>query len=332
MKFQKSCLPEKFTKKALEKPYSSKNSWGHTYGAHKEYLEFSLEQFRDLQNYANQLGIIFSSSAMDPISLEQLYSLDLPFIKIGSGDANNFPMLQYAAARHTPLVISTGMQTEQTLYKIVEIMKNANKTDFCLMHCVSAYPTEDHNTNLQMIKKLKVMFPEVCIGYSGHEQGIAITVAAGLLGAKIIERHFTLDKNQKGTDHSLSLVPNELNLLTTQLKIIHRDFKSVNNLTEIIKIMEGHLEYTDTAAVSKAYDSFYSKEIHPWELDCYNKLGKSLVYAKYLNKGHILTSNDMCVKVSEPKGISPDKFHDVIGSVLKADVLCDTPLQFDHIV
>lgn len=135
---------------------------------------------------------------MDMTSLQELYTLNLPFIKIGSGDANNFPLLHSAASvAEVPLIISTGMQTEKTVRKIVSIMAEHNKTNYCLMHCVSSYPTLPINANLKLIQLLGAWFPHVCIGYSGHEEGIAITVASVLLGAKVrlIYFNFVLELN-----------------------------------------------------------------------------------------------------------------------------------------
>lgn len=108
MKFQKSDLTEKFTQGALDKPYPSVNSFGVTYGDHKKFLEFSDIQFNELKNFADQNGIMFSASAMDIKSLDFLIQMDLPFIKIGSGDANNFQLIENAAKSHIPLIISTG--------------------------------------------------------------------------------------------------------------------------------------------------------------------------------------------------------------------------------
>lgn len=206
MKFQKSCLSAKFTQAALARPYKNFNSWGTTYGEHKEYLEFTIEQFVELQSFATKVGIFFSASAMDEVfdcdtrarigltllshypkqvSFVELSELGLPFIKIGSGDANNFKLIEYASKQSTPLVISTGMQEMSTVDRIVTIMRRNRKTNFCLMHCVSAYPTLPENANLRLITYLKRRFPHIPIGYSGHEQGIAITLAAVLLGAKV---------------------------------------------------------------------------------------------------------------------------------------------------
>lgn len=185
VKFQKSCLTEKFTRLALNRRYTGVNSWGDTYGEHKEYLEFSIAEYRELQMYAERMGLLFTASAMDAISLEQLYTLDVPFIKIGSGDGNNFPMIETVARQPVPLVVSTGMQKESTVRKVVDILRENGKRNYCLMHCVSSYPTRPEHVNLRLLDVYRDWFPDVCLGYSGHEQGIWITAAAVLLGAQV---------------------------------------------------------------------------------------------------------------------------------------------------
>lgn len=186
VKFQKSCLNEKFTATALNRSYDSENSWGRTYGEHKKYLEFTIEQYNILQEFASKLDIIFTASAMDIQSLEDLKNLNVPVIKIGSGDANNIPMLTKAAQFPMPLLISTGMQSEKMVERIVEIMQFSGKENYCLLHCVSSYPTEPNDVCLGMLEYYRKKFPGLCVGYSGHEQGIAISIAAVLLGAKVV--------------------------------------------------------------------------------------------------------------------------------------------------
>lgn len=187
VKFQKSNLASKFTAAALDRPYTGPNSWGQTYGQHKTHLEFTIEQYIQLQQFANEVGILFSASAMDPISLAELIAIAVPFIKIGSGDANNFQLLHEAARRAAvPLVISTGMQSTKTIRQIVDIMKIHEKKNYCLMHCVSAYPTAAEWAGLQTIQLFKSWFPNVCIGYSGHEpEAVGISVAAVACGAVV---------------------------------------------------------------------------------------------------------------------------------------------------
>lgn len=190
VKFQKSCLPEKFTKAALERRYDGPNSWGCTYGAHKEHLEFDLEQYKLLQHFAHEQNIAFTASAMDGQSLMDLVALDVPVIKIGSGDANNVPLLRQAAKLSQPLIISTGMQTQSMVDRIVDIMHDTRKTNYCLMHCVSSYPTAAENVQLRRLCEYRKRFPSVCIGYSGHELGISISMAAVAFGAKVCDYAF----------------------------------------------------------------------------------------------------------------------------------------------
>lgn len=186
VKFQKSCLEKKFTSNALKRLYDSENSWGRTYGEHKRYLEFTIEQYKILQEFSSELNILFTASAMDIQSLQDLQILNVPVIKIGSGDANNIPLLTKAAQYPTPLIISTGMQCEKMVERIVEIMEFNEKENYCLLHCVSSYPTEPMDARLRMIDYYRKKFPGKCVGYSGHEQGIAISIAAVLLGAKVV--------------------------------------------------------------------------------------------------------------------------------------------------
>lgn len=194
VKFQKSCLQEKFTSTALNRPYNSVNAWGNTYGRHKEYLEFGVEQYRQLQSYANELEIMFAASAMDGQSLQDLYGLNVPVMKIGSGDANNVRLLEAVARNQIPLIVSTGMQDERMVRRIVSIMRDNRKRNFCLMHCVSSYPTQPEDVNLRMLEIYRKWFPDVCLGYSGHEEGVAVAGAAVLLGAQV-----WLDRIQKKT-------------------------------------------------------------------------------------------------------------------------------------
>lgn len=187
MKFQKSFLTEKFTENALlNTTLNPGHSFGSTYGEHKEFLEFTIEEFKELKEYCDSMNIIFSSSAMDWVSFDELVTLNLPFIKIGSGDSNNQLLLRHAARHPVPLIISTGMINEDGIDRIVNIMKECNKTNFCLLHCISAYPTELKDSKLGMIEHLKMKYPDICIGYSGHEKGLEASLAAVLMGAHVI--------------------------------------------------------------------------------------------------------------------------------------------------
>ncbi|KAH8312453.1 hypothetical protein KR044_010778 [Drosophila immigrans] len=323
VKFQKSDLKAKFTCSALKRDYTSDHAWGRTYGEHKEYLEFSKEQNRQLQAYSEEIQIDFTASAMDEQSLDFLVELKVPFIKIGSGDANNFPLLKKAAAMHIPLVISTGMQTMSTVDKIVEIMSQAGNNTYALMHCVSSYPTAPSDCTLRMIPTLMARFPGLTIGYSGHELGVSITKAAVLSGARIVERHFTLDKQQKGSDHRCSLEPSELLCLVEGIKQFEVDQTLCNtsfSSNEIIHILNEDDELKASLA------EIAQKEILQSELACRRKLGKSIVAARNLKKGHKLQADDLYIKVSEPCGITAERYYDLIGMQLSCGVNEDEPI------
>ncbi|XP_011210164.2 sialic acid synthase isoform X1 [Bactrocera dorsalis] len=323
VKFQKSCLPAKFSETALKRPYISENSFGKTYGEHKEFLEFSETQYRELKIYANSVGIDFTASAMDEISLDFLNELNVPFIKIGSGDANNVLLLRKAAKMDTPLIVSTGMQTSETIEKIVDIMQQSNKTNYALMHCVSSYPTDPDDCFLEMITRLKERYPNIVIGYSGHEKGIEISKAAVLIGARIIERHFTLDNNQRGSDHKCSLEPHEFGSLVNEIKTLEK-LRTLNK--EQIMDLLGHQKI-----IELALKEIKLRTILPSEIQCKSKLGKSIVVTKHLEAGNILKICDICIKVSEPNGISAEYFDSVLGKLIAADVNEDSPLTWRHI-
>ncbi|XP_044757430.1 sialic acid synthase [Coccinella septempunctata] len=290
VKFQKTNLSEKFTQKFLEMPYSSSNSWGKTYGEHKEFLEFTPEQFLELQRYAAEKEILFSASAMDIESFHYLEKIQVPFIKIGSGDANNIQLLKVASSYPGPLVISTGMQPFEYVKQIYKLMKENGKENFAFLHCVSSYPTPLEDINLKVIELYKKNFPDIVIGYSGHEIGIDVSIAAAVLGARIIERHITLDRSQKGSDHKCSLLPEE--------------FQEMIEKTRIVQISLGAPR----------------KIIAPSELPCWNKLGKCIVASRKLTQGQKIKEGDLKTKVTHPKGINAIYYEDIIGSILKRDL------------
>ncbi|XP_017474549.1 PREDICTED: sialic acid synthase [Rhagoletis zephyria] len=257
-------------------------------------------------------------------SLDFLYALNVPFIKIGSGDANNVLLLRKAAKMEMPLVVSTGMQTTKTIDNIVNIMQRNNKTNYALMHCVSSYPTDPEDSSLNIIRLLKQQYPNVVIGYSGHEKGIDISKAAVLVGARIIERHFTLDKKQKGSDHKCSLEPHEFGSLVKHIKNLAK-LGTLNN-EQIFEILG------QKNVIELALKEVKHRIVLPSELPCKIKLGKSIVTAKYLKAGDSLKRSDLCIKVSEPNGIPADHFDSVIGRILKCDIDEDSPILFSHLI
>lgn len=334
VKFQKSCLAAKFTADALDRPYVSLHAFGRTYGEHKAFLELTLDEHCELQRYAIDNDILYSASAMDEVSYEQLKDvLKVPFIKIGSGDANNYLMLERAAQdTATPLIVSTGMQTEAGLNKMTSILRNKSVG---LLHCISAYPTPPGECRLRYIERFQEKYPNHVIGYSGHEAvSTLITLGAIALGAKIIERHFTLDKAQKGSDHSCSLTPPELARLTRLIRRVERLTLPDRSTKTVMDAIVGVIAANDTqlndelgdlrAALSPIESE---RRIFDCELPCYNKLGKTLVYRKKLAKGKCLERDDLCIKVSNQKGFETDKIDEIVGLKLLKNVEPDQPVN-----
>ncbi|XP_050083437.1 sialic acid synthase [Anopheles aquasalis] len=331
VKFQRSNLEAKFTAAALARPYEGSNSWGKTYGQHKAHLEFSFEDYRELQRYAeDDVGVLFTASAMDMLSFRELEEqLKVPFIKIGSGDANNVPLLRYAATRSIPLIVSTGMQRWDEICKIRRIF--AERCDVALLHCVSAYPTPPEDTMLQLIPLYRQHFPELTIGYSGHELGIQLTIASVALGARIVERHFTLDKSWKGTDHQASLDPEEFQRMVKGIRMIEEMPGTACPILELVAHVLDSADY-DEAELKQALRAITveDRKLLSSELACSTKLGKSLVYSNDLAVGHTLREIDLDVKVSQPQGLSPWLYDSVIGSTLRQTVTADGPLLEQH--
>lgn len=288
-KFQKSELDYKFNKQALERPYNSAHSWGKTYGDHKRHLEFSHEQYRELQEYAKEVGIYFTASGMDEMAVEFLHELNVPFFKVGSGDTNNFPYLEKTAKKGRPMVVSSGMQSMETMRQVYKIVK-AHNPNFAILQCTSAYPLEAEDVNLRVIAEYQKEFPDIPIGYSGHESGTSISIAAVALGAKVVERHVTLDKTWKGSDHEASLLPSELAELVRSIRLVER-------------------------ALGNGI-----KKMLPCEKACHDKLGKSLVAKVKIPKGTTLTQDMLTVKVAEPKGVAPEDIFELVGKTVTEDV------------
>lgn len=264
--------------------------------------------------------------------MDQLNDLKVPFIKIGSGDANNFPLLRKAAKLDCALIISTGMQKMKTIESIVEIMNKENKRNYALLHCVSSYPTEAKDCLIQMISVLKKKFPQCVIGYSGHELGVDISKAAVLMGARIIERHFTLDKEQKGTDHKCSLDPLEMKTLINDIcELKSRNLKENFTKDEIIAILQ-NAPNVIRALSPFEYTENYVRTIQNCEISCRLKLGKSIVAKHHLKAGQIICGEDICIKVSEPHGIFAEAVDEVVGAKLSIDVKEDCPLTWDHLL
>ncbi|XP_053388324.1 sialic acid synthase-like [Mercenaria mercenaria] len=260
-------LDGRFTPAALQRPYLSKNSFGETYGDHRRSLELSKEDFKALQSYSKEIGIAFAASAYDMPSFDFLELLNVPFYKIASGDIGNLKLIEHVAKKGKPVILSTGMADMTTVAKsVMAVLKHNN--NLTLLQCTSSYPVPDDEVQLNVIRTYQQVFPKIKIGFSGHDQGTPLTLAAVALGCKVVERHVTLDKQMKGSDHIASLDMNELATLV-------RDIRRIDSaLGTGIKCLQ------------------------PSEQTFMNKLAKRLVYTRSFAKGSIITPCDVVAKVN----------------------------------
>jgi sialic acid synthase len=226
VKFQKRNNRELLTEDQYNAPHpNASNSYGDTYGAHREYLEFDVAQHAILKQYCEEIGIVYSTSVWDTTSAKEIASLQPAFIKIPSACNNNYEMLTWLCENYTgELHISTGMTTKSETEDLVNffIQKNRNQ-DLVLYNCTSGYPVPFEDVCLLDINILVQKYGDKVkhIGFSGHHLGIAVDIAAFTLGANIIERHYTIDRTWKGTDHAASLEPMGLRKLNRDLNAVY---------------------------------------------------------------------------------------------------------------
>ena len=202
------------------------NSYGKTYGEHREFLEFSLDQIIELKNYCESIGIIYSTSVWEVNSAKMISNLKPSFIKVPSACNNNFEMLEILRDEYSGQVqISFGMTTQEEEKKVIEFFEEKNQAldRLVIYSCTSGYPVPFHDVSLLEIQRLYEIYGDRVkeIGFSGHHLGIAIDIAAYTLGAKWIERHFTKDRTWKGTDHAASLEPEGMKKLIRNLNATH---------------------------------------------------------------------------------------------------------------
>ncbi|WP_149304837.1 N-acetylneuraminate synthase family protein [Pareuzebyella sediminis] len=227
VKFQKRNNKELLTEEQYNAAHPNPaNSYGDTYGAHREFLEFDVAQHQELKAYCEEVGITYSTSVWETTSAKEIASLRPDFIKIPSACNNHFEMLGWLSDNYEGEIhISTGMTTKGEIETLVNFFgERGRNKDLVIYNCTSGYPVPFEDVCLLDILKLREKYGEKVksIGFSGHHLGIAIDVAAYTLGAPIIERHFTLDRTWKGTDHAASLEPMGLRKLCRDLRATHQ--------------------------------------------------------------------------------------------------------------
>lgn len=297
VKLQKRDNRALFTRAAYDKPYENENSYGTTYGEHRDALEFGWDEYQELKQCAKELDITFFATAFDIPSADFLAELDVPAIKIASGDLKSVQLLEYVAAFQRPLIVSTGASELEDVRRAYETIMPINP-QLCLLQCTAAYPPEFRELDLRVIETYSREFPDAVIGFSGHDSGIAMGVVAYAIGARVIEKHFTLNRAMKGTDHAFSLEPAGLTKLVRDLR---RARSAMGN---------------------------GEKHCHPSEVEPGVKMGKKIVAARDLPAGHILGAADLRTK-SPGNGLPPYELPRVLGRTLLHDVVADDDIIFD---
>lgn len=214
VKFQKRTLDIVYTPAELAKPRES--PFGETNGDLKRGLEFGQKEYEEIDAYCRSKGIAWTASCWDEASVDFIDQFDPPFYKIASASLTDDALLRRTRSKGKPIVLSTGMSTLDQIDHAVAIL---GKNDLVLLHCCSTYPAQYPELNLKMIPALRERYG-LLIGYSGHETGLASSVAAAVLGACIVERHLTLDRSLWGSDHAASLEPNGIMRVIRDIRLV----------------------------------------------------------------------------------------------------------------
>ncbi|WP_432412266.1 N-acetylneuraminate synthase family protein [Rasiella sp. SM2506] len=286
VKLTKRDLSQELSASQMSRPYDTPNSFGKTYGAHRDFLELDDAQHYDCYQYAKEKGLDFVETLCAIGCLSILNNFTPDRLKVASRDLTNLPLLDALAQTKIPIIVSTGMAGERELNEALEVLSKHHE-DISILHCVSQYPTEYENVNLNTIKYLQEKYPQYTIGYSDHTIGIATPIAAVAMGAQIIEKHITLDRQMKGTDQAGSL----------EIDGIYRMMRDIRNL----ELSFGTKEIKIEESVKVARE----------------KLERSIATLRALPEGHIVTINDIHL-LSPGDGIKWMDKAEVLGKKLNA--------------
>ena len=300
VKFQKRDNRRLFTRAFYETPYDNENSFGPTYGEHREALELDKSAWFELSRYSREEGVAFVAAAFDEPSADLLAELDVDAFKFASGDLPNVPFLRYVAAFGKPLFLSTGGGTIEDIDRAIEAITPINGR-LCVLHCTASYPAEVGDLNLSVITTLRERYPELVIGLSDHHNGIAMAPVAFMLGARAFEKHFTLNHAWKGTDHAYSLMPDGMRRFV-------RDLHRV------------------PAALGDGVKRRLPSEERPLQ-----KMGKKLVATRELPTGHVLAEGDLEARSPADGGLPPYELDRLLGRALLRPLAFQQDVTLDDV-
>ena len=299
IKFQNRNNKYLFAEESYNKPYESDNAFGKTYGEHREFLELSLDEIKEIRIYLKKKNLYFISTPFDEPSLEFLLSIDIDIIKIASFDIGNLPFINRIAKAQKPTVVSIGGGKSDQVKSSIEILKKKT-SDLALLHCVSEYPCTYDRLGLENIKLLKNKFPEVTVGLSDHFNGILSGPIAFMMGAVVFEKHVTFNIANKGTDHSFSL----------EAEGFRKFARDINRVPAMMKRKD---------------QSTLGKE------PVFIKLGKSVVANQNLKKNDLLTLDNLSGKIFNTQYIPVRETNKIIGKKINVDLAIGTPIKFEYL-
>ena len=258
-------------------------------------INLSFEKFELLKKECEKIGIMFLSTPFDLDSIDYLHSIGMKLWKIPSGEITNYPYLVKIASLHEPVIMSTGMCEMYEIEQAIKVLKDHGAGDIRLLHCNTEYPTPYEDVNLSAMKNMRRHF-NVEVGYSDHTRGIEVPVAAVAMGATIIEKHFTLDRNMEGPDHKASLEPDELKEMVNSIRNIE------------LAIGDGNKK----VSASERKNIFVAR--------------KSIVAKRFIKKGESFTEDNITTK-RPGNGVSPMRWLEIIGKTAKRDFLEDELIE-----
>jgi len=288
VKLQKRSNKNLYTKDMYDQIYDHPNSYGKTYGIHRDFLEFNKGQYIELIKFAQKLKIEFLCTPFDFESVDFLESVKIKAYKIASADLINTPLQEYIAKKKKPIFMSTGGGNYKDIERAYKNITKYNKK-ISILHCTASYPADLNDMNLAVIKELKKKYKNINIGLSDHENGIDAATIAYMLGARVFEKHFTLDRSWKGTDHSFSLEPQGLS-------------KMIRNLNRI-SIMMGDK----------------NKKLLNSEKKPLTKMQKSIYAKRNIPKGAKISENDLILK-SPGGGLKPYELKNILNKFSKKNI------------
>ena len=300
VKFQKRSNKNLFTKKIYNSIYDNPNSYGRTYGIHREKLELTINQLKQLKRYATKKGLLFMCTPFDLQSVAELKSINLAAYKIASADITNIPLIKEIAKMKKPTLMSTGCATMPQVIRAHKEFTKINK-NLCLMQCTSIYPPKYNQFHLNVINTYMKKFKNTIIGLSSHESGIAMDLVAFVKGARVIEKHVTLNRATKGTDHAFSL-----------------EFAGLKKT----------IDYLANAKMAFGSNSKYQMREEKEKL---KKQVKSIVAARKISPDKKITIQDISFKVNGGVGLDPSHLNFFIGKKFKKEMIKDQPFSVSNL-